>query len=70
MMATVMTALKGNDTNLSSSQKEADWLIVGAGPAGIITIGILMDIGVDPKRIIWLDPQFEGGKNRTVLFPC
>jgi len=41
---------------------QADWLIVGAGPAGIITVGVLMDVGVDPKRITWIDPEFNVGR--------
>jgi len=41
---------------------QADWLIIGAGPAGIITAGVLMDVGVDPKRITWIDPEFNVGR--------
>lgn len=41
---------------------QADWLVVGAGPAGIVTIGVLMDVGVDPKRITWIDPEFNVGR--------
>ncbi|MDR3550348.1 MAG: FAD-dependent oxidoreductase [Candidatus Babeliales bacterium] len=48
--------------NKLAQNAQADWLIVGAGPAGIITIGVLMDVGVDPKRITWLDPEFNVGR--------
>lgn len=41
---------------------ECDWLVVGAGPAGIATLGVLIDIGIDPQRIIWLDPEFSVGR--------
>jgi thioredoxin reductase len=41
---------------------DADWLIVGAGPAGIAVIGVLIDIGVDPERIAWIDPEFNVGR--------
>src|SRR4051812_21276201 len=41
---------------------DADWLIVGAGPAGIITVGMLLDIGVNASRIKWLDPEFNVGR--------
>lgn len=41
---------------------DADWLIIGAGPAGIATVGVLLDIGVSPDRITWLDPEFNVGR--------
>lgn len=51
------------DNRLPEFKKaDADWIIVGAGPAGIITVGILIDIGVAPERIIWLDPEFNVGR--------
>jgi thioredoxin reductase len=43
-------------------EKVVDWLIVGAGPAGILTLGVLLDIGVDPREILWLDPEFNAGR--------
>ncbi len=39
-----------------------EWAIVGAGPAGIILIGLLLDLGTDPKSIIWIDPEFNVGR--------
>lgn len=41
---------------------DADWLIVGAGPAGIATIGILLDVGIPSHRITWIDPEFAIGR--------
>lgn len=41
---------------------DADWLIVGAGPAGIATLGVLLDIGINPQRITWVDPEFNVGR--------
>lgn len=38
-----------------------DWAIIGAGPAGILSVGKLMDAGVDPKKIAWVDPEFSVG---------
>lgn len=35
--------------------------MVGAGPAGITTIGKLLDCGVDPGSIVWIDPEFRVG---------
>lgn len=41
---------------------DADWLIIGAGPAGIAVVGILLDIGIMPERIAWIDPEFNVGR--------
>lgn len=38
-----------------------NWAIIGAGPAGIATIGNLLDAGVKPEEIAWIDPNFAGG---------
>jgi hypothetical protein len=37
------------------------WAVIGAGPAGIAAIGKLLDLGVDPKKIAWIDPEFNVG---------
>lgn len=39
----------------------AEWTIIGAGPAGIVAVGKLIDSGYDPKTILWVDPSFEAG---------
>jgi len=41
---------------------DAEWAIVGAGPAGIIIVGLLLELGTDPKSIIWVDPEFNVGR--------
>lgn len=38
-----------------------NWIVVGAGPAGILSVGRLLDAGVLPHSILWLDPQFRVG---------
>jgi len=37
------------------------WAIIGAGPAGLATVGKLIDLGVDPATIAWFDPAFTVG---------
>lgn len=37
------------------------WTVVGAGPAGILAVGRLLDAGVSPESILWLDPEFAVG---------
>lgn len=41
--------------------KNYQWLVVGAGPAGIAAIGKLLDASVSPEKIAWIDPYFEAG---------
>jgi hypothetical protein len=47
-----------------------DWTVIGAGPAGIAAVGRLLDHGIAPAEIAWIDPQFAagdiGGKWRAV----
>ncbi|MDR3646769.1 MAG: FAD-dependent oxidoreductase [Candidatus Babeliales bacterium] len=54
--------LKHEDEFEKIKKCDTDWLIVGAGPAGIATIGVLLDLGTLPKRITWVDPEFNVGK--------
>ncbi|OBI08096.1 pyridine nucleotide-disulfide oxidoreductase [Mycobacterium sp. E2462] len=37
------------------------WTVIGAGPAGIAAVGRLLDHGVAPQRIAWIDPAFAVG---------
>ena len=37
------------------------WTVIGAGPAGIAAIGKLLDQGVAPEEIAWIDPAFAAG---------
>src|SRR5580698_1599265 len=48
--------------SFESSQQPWDWAIVGGGATGEIIIGVLLDIGVDPKKIVWIDPEFGVGR--------
>ncbi|OBH97370.1 pyridine nucleotide-disulfide oxidoreductase [Mycobacterium sp. E2733] len=35
--------------------------MIGAGPAGIAAVGRLLDRGIPPDKIAWIDPAFAGG---------
>lgn len=41
------------------------WTVIGAGPAGITTIGFLLDNNVLAEDILWIDPTFTVGKLGT-----
>lgn len=51
-----------NCHSTTPDQSSAQWTIIGAGPAGIITVGLLLDLGVDPQDIVWVDPEFNVGR--------
>ena len=38
-----------------------DWMVIGAGPAGIAAAGKLMDQGISSDKIAWIDPHFKVG---------
>jgi cation diffusion facilitator CzcD-associated flavoprotein CzcO len=37
------------------------WTVIGAGPAGIAAVGRLLDHGIAPDEIAWVDPAFAVG---------
>jgi cation diffusion facilitator CzcD-associated flavoprotein CzcO len=37
------------------------WAVVGAGPAGIAAVGMLLDSGILPNDILWIDQKFAVG---------
>ncbi len=41
--------------------EEFDWAVIGAGPAGIAAVGKLLDAGINPNRLAWVDPAFSVG---------
>ena len=43
------------------SKHSFEWAIIGAGPAGIASIGQLINNGVKPQEILWIDPKFRVG---------
>lgn len=49
----VKTPERANDTS---------WTIVGAGPAGIVVVGLLLDLGIKGSEITWIDPEFNVGR--------
>lgn len=44
-----------------------DYIVVGAGPAGLCAVAKLIELNINPKKIAWVDPQFEMGDFGTCL---
>ena len=44
------------------NRKNYHWTVIGAGPAGIATVGKLLDSGIDAKQLLWIDPDFQVGE--------
>ncbi|HEY5259833.1 MAG TPA: NAD(P)-binding domain-containing protein, partial [Rhabdochlamydiaceae bacterium] len=38
-----------------------EWMVIGAGPAGIAAVGKLLDEGIPAQKIGWMDPYFTVG---------
>src|ERR1700733_13996717 len=52
-------------SSLQSTENQCpcyDWAIVGAGFAGITALPVLMDSGIEPSTIAWIDPEFNVGR--------
>lgn len=47
---------------VATSEHVYKWAIVGFGPAGMVTAGLLLDLGVAGKDIIAVDPEFKVGR--------
>ena len=48
--------------SVPATQPYYDWAIIGAGLAGITALAVLMEAGVDPATIAWIDPEFNVGR--------
>ena len=47
--------------NIFTEDKIFQWAVVGAGPAGITAVSVLLESGVDSQDISWIDPSFAVG---------
>lgn len=46
---------------MSELKQTYEWAIIGAGPGGITALGELLDLGINPQDILWVDPEFKVG---------
>lgn len=47
---------------IATLAQKVQWTVIGAGPAGIVTVGLLLDLGVPEQQINWVDPEFNVGR--------
>lgn len=52
-------------TNYRTIDKDISFTVIGAGPSGIATVGILLDCGMPADRVVWIDPEFNAGRLST-----
>jgi hypothetical protein len=41
---------------------DAQWTVIGAGPTGIMSVGLILDHGIAADKIVWIDDQFNVGR--------
>lgn len=46
----------------SYGKNTTQWTVIGAGPAGIAVTGLLLEAGISPEEIVWVDPEFDVGR--------
>ena len=61
VLAFMCCIIKTTFTN-TNEQLNVPWTVIGAGPAGIAVVGILLDSGILPQQIVWIDPEFNVGR--------
>jgi hypothetical protein len=47
---------------MENEPKSYSWAIIGAGVAGITALAMLLDCGIEPSTIAWIDPEFNIGR--------
>jgi len=44
------------------AQQYYPWVVIGAGPAGLVSVAQLLEHGVSDDDIVWIDPEFSSGR--------
>jgi len=63
-LLSIILLLPLQSTLLHSSEQPQcySWAIIGAGVAGITALAVLLDAGIDPATVAWIDPEFNIGR--------
>jgi hypothetical protein len=51
-----------SQSKLKNQSDVYSWAVVGAGVAGITALAMLLECGIDPATIAWIDPEFNIGR--------
>lgn len=62
MLSTVGLPILSANNEIKNQILHYDWAVVGAGFAGITALAVLLDAGVDPSTVAWIDPEFNVGR--------
>src|SRR5579872_5683758 len=62
---TLLLILQSTLPSQSTLKNQSDvysWAVIGAGVAGITALAMLIESGIDPATIAWIDPEFAVGR--------
>lgn len=62
LIASTITLCNTSQEQEPTYKADMQWAVVGAGPAGIMSVGLLMDLGINAQDIVWIDPEFNVGR--------
>lgn len=63
ILIALFNSIKANDENYTiSNNADAAWVVIGAGPAGISAVGLLLELKIPAKAITWIDKKFNVGR--------
>src|SRR5690242_4962189 len=62
LLSTVRLSILSANTEIKNQISQYDWAIIGAGFAGITALAVLLDAGVKPYSVAWIDPEFNVGR--------
>lgn len=52
----------GASSQSFSDRHHIKWTVIGAGPTGIMSVGLILDSGVPTEDIMWVDSKFNVGR--------
>lgn len=57
-----LLALLVTATCVHANMPHAQWTVIGAGPTGIMAVGLILDSGVPAHEVVWIDEAFTVGR--------
>ena len=49
-------------STIGKTSSHFNWTVVGAGSAGVASVGFLLEFGIPENEILWIDPEFNVGR--------